>query len=169
MAKYLVFFLAFYPYLRMPRKEIEIKVSRIIDGDSLVGHEGGRKYVVRLLYVDAPEKKQRNSHLSANFLRKLKGKTVSMLYREKDFFGRFLGEIFFKEESFNLRLIENGLVTLYPYSIFENRPQKIRYLKSFKEALARRKGIWRDEFIINPGSFRKKNRTSRLKRKTSNY
>lgn len=115
----------------------EMQVKRIVDGDT-IEMIGGEK--IRMLGINTPEKKEFYSLEATTFTQQLINKSVIVEYKEKDKYGRILGYIFYNNENFNKKLVENGFAHIYFYD-------QDKYYKDFKktEENARNKqiGIWK--------------------------
>lgn len=131
--------------------EIQGKVIKIIDGDTfdivLSNHEVVR---IRMLHIDAPEKKQDFGNASKQALAKnIFGKQIRVVYEHKDRNGRVLGEVFVGEQNINLWMVTEGWAWHF-----------IRYSKNKKYAAAQqtakiyKKGLWKQTQAIPPWVFR---------------
>lgn len=94
------------------------KVIGVSDGDTVkvLREEGGRKFPekIRLLGIDAPEKKQPFGPQSKESLsRKIFGRDVEVEWRKKDRYGRTLGKIKLGGRDVNLTQVEEGLAWHY--------------------------------------------------------
>jgi micrococcal nuclease len=98
----------------------EAIVTRIVDGDTIecaidLGYRMTTNQILRLLHIDAPERRQEGYEEAKNFLiEKLLGKKVVVMSKK---FGkyRYLAEIFFPDVplSINTQLLEAGLAKPY--------------------------------------------------------
>lgn len=88
-------------------------VSRIVDGDTV---ELGTGEKVRLLGINTPERGQPYYEESKNRLKELiEGKEVTLErdITDKDQYGRLLRHVFLNNENVNIKLVREGLATVY--------------------------------------------------------
>jgi len=103
-------------------------ISEVIDGDTVKLSTG--EYV-RLLGINAPERGQPYHEKSTNRLRQLvKGKAVILEkdVDDRDQYGRLLRYIFLNGENINVKLVKEGLATVYII------PPNIKYETELREA-----------------------------------
>lgn len=94
------------------------KVIAVSDGDTVkvLREENGQKIQekIRLLGIDAPEKKQPYGPQSKEALsRKIFGREVEVEWKKKDRYGRTLGKIKLDGKDMNLTQVEEGLAWHY--------------------------------------------------------
>ena len=90
----------------------DVHIYQVVDGDTFI--ISGGEYV-RLLGVDAPERKQEGYHEATDFLRQFEGKVV-ILEEEgenRDRFGRLLRHAYVDNTSLAVGLLENDHAVLY--------------------------------------------------------
>ena len=131
----------------------------VIDGDTLrIGRE-----IVRLDAIDAPELKQEclchgeiikcGMIARAELYRFIDSKTVLCETRQRDLYGRLIGECFIhidgRKVSLNEMMIQNGLA-MAKYSD--------RFLLHESEAIRNKRGFWSCEKFESPSDFRRKKR-----------
>jgi len=90
----------------------EVRIYQVVDGDTFVASEG--KYV-RLIGVDAPEKKQEGYHEATDFLRQFEGKVVILEAEgeDRDKYGRLLRHAYVDNQSLAVLLLKNNHSVLY--------------------------------------------------------
>lgn len=146
---YVALFSYSFLFMISPQRQFLIKVSRIIDGDSIIDSYGNR---MRLAFIDAPEIKQYSIDKvpigvqSKDFLVKLlKGKQVRVSILGKDYFGRNLAVLYVDKININKLMVKSGYAVSY----------KTRYL--FYEHIAKKKkrGMWKTSGFYYPKVFRK--------------
>ena len=150
---FLLFCVCFYGFVFS--QKITAKVVGVKDGDTFVVLNEKKEIVVRLEHIDAPEKNQPFGNKAKQFASDFCfGKTVVVIGNgKKDRNGRWIGEIFFKNQNLGKELVRNGLAWHYK-----------RYSKSANyadlEIAARKKkvGLWRDKDPIAPWNWRKSKR-----------
>lgn len=141
-------FSAFY----LNAAELYGKVIKVSDGDTVNVLTVEKETIrIRLLDIDAPEKKQAFGNKSReNLANYIAGENVKVEFKNKDRYGRVLGTIYLNDLNVNLQQIKDGFAWVYrKYS------NKKEYLKH--EMLARNNnlGLWSDKEPIEPWNFRK--------------
>lgn len=128
----------------------------VIDGDSIKIS----KKNVRLLYIDAPEYKQKcfdknNNEYDCGIVSKkyllnlLKDQEVKCYYNNKDMYNRFLAVCYVNNVNINKKLISDGMAVIYDLSKVSD---EIINLES--QAKSSAKGIWQGHFQL-PKEYRK--------------
>ena len=127
------------------------KVVRVRDGDSIVVMRGGIGIEVRLDGIDCPE-------LAQAFGKKAKGatadfafgKTVRLVAKGKDRYGRELAEVFLPDgRSLNRELVSGGFAWWY------RKYSTDRSLETLEQAArAAHRGLWVDKNPVPPWEFR---------------
>ncbi|MGL5541946.1 MAG: thermonuclease family protein, partial [Fusobacteriaceae bacterium] len=85
------------------------KVIEVADGDTVTVLSQGKSIRVRFYGVDAPEKNQEYGIKSLDALKKIiKNKTVEVLEKEKDQYGRVVGVVYLNGENVNLKQVADG-------------------------------------------------------------
>ena len=75
--------------------EIQGKVIRVLDGDTIEVLQDKKPVRIRLANIDAPEKKQAFGRWSANQLKALlAAQPVTVTYTQRDRYGRIIGRVF---------------------------------------------------------------------------
>jgi len=145
-------------------KKIEGKVIKISDGDTftLLLEKDNFPVRVRLIEIDAPERKQPFSKKSKQYLSHLIfGKKVTVYYKKKDRYGRILGHVFLKNNKLNINheMVKNGYA--WQFKKYSN-DKKLAELE--KEAKLNKRGLWQDKNAVPPWEWRKnKNQNKRQK------
>ena len=126
------------------------KVTRVIDGDTIVLNINGKDEKVRLIGVDTPEsvhpyktKNSQNGQIASSFTKeKLEGQTVGLELdvQERDKYGRILGYVYIGDTMFNKLLIQEGMAQIATF------PPNVKYVGDFeqleKTARDSKKGFW---------------------------
>lgn len=139
-------------------------VSYVIDGDTIVVVQGGRKEKVRLIGIDTPESmenskafrdaERKGSDISViisqgkkatSFLRGLikKGDSVSLEFDvvERDKYGRLLAYVYLGDGRFlNELIVKSGFA--YVMTIPPNVKHKNKFIEAFKYARENKLGLW---------------------------
>lgn len=128
-----------------PKKETAI-IARVIDGDTLQLQDSRK---IRLLNINAPEKYQPNSNLSANSLKEFQNQSVQIEILSMDKYDRFLARIY-TPSYLNLEFVKQGLAAKFLVDESE--------IKEFSEAESRAIkagiGIWKHSLYY--GCFKSK-------------
>ncbi|MDB5344313.1 MAG: nucH [Schlesneria sp.] len=132
--------------------ELRGKVVSIADGDTITILDPDKvQHKIRLQGIDAPEKKQAFGTKSKELLtEKIAGHQVVIEWKEKDRYGRILGEVMLGRRHINLEMVQEGMAWHY-----------VQYSKSKEleraelQARQARRGLWADKDPIPPWEFRK--------------
>ncbi|WP_254772745.1 thermonuclease family protein [Nitrosospira multiformis] len=91
------------------------RVVKIADGDTVtILDESNRQHKVRLVGIDAPERKQPFGTVSRQHLADLVfGKTVVVKWQKRDRYQRILGKVLVDGQDVNLEQIKAGLAWHY--------------------------------------------------------
>lgn len=116
-------------------------VSEVVDGDTIKLQSGE---TVRLLGINAPERGQPYYEKAAERLRELVEHKEVRLERDvtnRDQYGRLLRYVFLNGENVNVRLVREGLATVYII------PPNVKYARELREAESEAKrlriNLWR--------------------------
>jgi endonuclease YncB( thermonuclease family) len=116
-------------------------VSSVHDGDTLRLTCDGEHVKVRLYCIDAPELSQKPwGQESRDHLRAITPKQVILIPRDKDRYGRTVGELLTADgtrASINLRMVADGLAAVYPKYCNERR-----FYRAEQRAREDRAGVW---------------------------
>lgn len=136
------------------------KVIRVLDGDTIEIKTLPAKIVVyevpirvRLINIDAPEKKQPFGRWSTSQLKTLvAGKQVTVSYSHKDRYGRIIGHVFTTNGTDASRfMVQSGAAWVYErYNEDESLPALQR------EAQEQKRGLWADANPVPPWEWRYK-------------
>ena len=132
-------------------KEFSGREVGVADGDTITVLVGVEPRRVGLVGIDAPEKGQPFGQRAKQAISRLVfGRTVRVVVRGQDRYGRTLGEVLLPDgASLNERLVEEGWAWHY------TRYSKDQRLAE-REATARRslRGLWVDPRAVPPWEFR---------------
>ena len=132
--------------------EIRGKVVSVADGDTITVLDAEKvQHKIRLQGIDAPEKKQAFGTKSKELMtEKVAGHEVVVTWKEKDRYGRILGEVMLGKRHINLEMVQDGMAWHYvQYS-------KSKELTAAEEAARKaKKGLWADKEPVPPWEFRK--------------
>ena len=135
------------------------KVVGITDGDTITVLDADKtEHKIRLMGIDAPEKKQDFGNESKKALSNyIYQKEITVEYRKQDRNKRKVGKIILGKQDICLQMIKDGMA--WHYKDYEKEQPKIdRDLYSQAELKAREEkiGLWQDSKAIAPSTFRHK-------------
>ncbi|EHM4620420.1 thermonuclease family protein [Salmonella enterica] len=133
--------------------EIQGKVIRVLDGDTIEVLQDNKPVRVRLANIDAPEKKQAYGRWSTNQLKSLiAAQPVTVTYAQTDRYGRIIGRVFTTNGiEANRFMVKSGAVWVYErYNTDKALPALQR------EAQQQKRGLWVDSQPVPPWEWRHK-------------
>jgi len=133
------------------------RVIKIADGDTLtVLDESKRQHKVRLVGIDAPERKQAFGTVSRQNLADLVfGKKVDVEWSKQDRYQRVLGKVLLDGKDINLKQVKAGLAWHYTqYDKDLQLADKRLYAEAQKAASLKGIGLWSDPAPVAPWDFR---------------
>ena len=156
--KYLLIAISIFSLLiiDISASEYEGMVVKVTDGDSVKIKAGETTNTIRLLYIDAPEKKQDYGIKSKNFLENLLlNKKVFVVTDKDDRYGRQLADIYLYNNNeaiyVNAKMIKSGNAWVY------RKYRSNSYLINLENhAKINNKGLWGYTNPIEPCIFIKK-------------
>jgi endonuclease YncB( thermonuclease family) len=119
-------------------------VVRITDGDTLVVLDTNKiQHKIRLVGIDAPEKKQAYGKKSKdNLLTLVAGKYVVVEYEKRDRYQRVIGKIQLKGKDVNLEQINSGMAWHYKqYQGEQSESDRLKYSTAESEARNAKRGL----------------------------
>ena len=134
-------------------------VVGISDGDTIKVLDSNKKlHKIRLMGIDAPEKKQSFGAASKQALSNyIYQKEVTVEYKKKDRYQRILGKVILDKQDICLAMISDGMA--WHYKDYEKEQSKTdRDLYSQSELIARQAkiGLWIEKHPVSPWIFRHK-------------
>ncbi|PTQ82137.1 endonuclease YncB(thermonuclease family) [Nitrosospira multiformis] len=133
------------------------RVVKIADGDTLtVLDKSNRQHKIRLIGIDAPERKQPFGTVSRQNLADLVfGKEVAVEWHKQDRYQRVLGKVLLNGQDVNLKQIKAGLAWHYTqYDKDLRLADKRLYAEAQKAADLKGIGLWSDPSPVAPWDFR---------------
>ena len=137
-------------------QEMQGKVVSVKDGDTIELLVENSPLRIRFHGVDAPEKDQPYGQKSKQFTSDLCfGKVVTVRMRDKDRYGRIVGEVILADgSSVNHALVQAGLAWWYQrYAPGDTELQSLE-----NDARTAKKGLWADPAPVAPWDWRQKQR-----------
>ena len=135
--------------------EIRGKVVSIADGDTITVLDAAKvQHKIRFQGIDAPEKKQAFGTKSKETLsEKIGEKEVVVQWKEKDRYGRILGEVKLGDRHINLEMVQDGMAWHY-----KQYSRSKELADAEEQARKAKKGLWVDKEPVPPWEFRKADR-----------
>ena len=148
----LLLFAAFF-HSSLFAAEIKGKVIRVLDGDTIEVLQEQQPVRVRLLNIDAPEKKQPFGRWSTNQLKAiLAGQSVTVSYTQTDRYGRILGRVITANGTeANRQQVLKGAAWVYDRYNTDNSLPALQ-----REAQTQKRGLWADNQPVPPWEWRHK-------------
>lgn len=135
------------------------KVVGVADGDTVTVLDAGNvQHKIRMLGIDAPEKRQAFGNRSKENLSDLVfGKTVTVQVVKIDKYGREVAKILSDGEDINLRQVKDGFAWHYKdYQREQSASDRQIYAEAENSARFARRGLWFDADPQKPQDFRRK-------------
>lgn len=131
--------------------EIQGKVIRVLDGDTIEVLQEKKPVRIRLANIDAPEKKQAFGSWSTGQLKGLvAAQNVTVAYTETDRYGRVIGRVITKNGiEANRYMVQAGAAWVYGrYNTDKALPDLQR------SAQKQKRGLWADSQPVPPWEWR---------------
>lgn len=128
------------------------KVIGVVDGDTVdILLQGNVKQRLRLAHVDTPERNQPFGAKAKKFVSDFCfGKEVKVVISgQPDRNGRWIAEIFHKNQNLNKELVRNGLAWHY-----KKYSKNLNYAELEINARKKKKGLWIDKNPVKPWNWR---------------
>ena len=141
----------------VPRGQFSGRVAGVLDGDTIEVLREGKPVRVRLHGIDCPERRQAFGTVARKFTsERAFGKTVTVLVRDRDRYGRTVGEVLLPDDgNLNHELLRAGLA--WWYRRFAEDP---RLEQAEAEARQAGRGLWSDPRPVAPWDYRREQRTA---------
>lgn len=140
------------------------RVVGISDGDTITVLDAGyHQHKVRLIGIDAPEKKQQYGQVSRQHLAEtVFQRTVTVDVSKLDRYKRELGKVSVGNVDVNLEQVRVGLAWHYKQYVRDQYPaDRERYTEAERQARKARRGLWQDEAPTPPWEFRRTKKTQK--------
>ncbi|MFZ2163405.1 MAG: thermonuclease family protein [Sideroxyarcus sp.] len=134
------------------------RVVGVIDGDTVTVLDADKtQFKIRLMGIDAPEKKQAFGSKSKESLSALVfNKQVIIEYSKHDRYGRTIGKIIVDGVDANLEQVKSGLAWHYKqFQKEQSIDDRIAYARAEEQARAEKRGLWVDAEPTPPWDWRK--------------
>jgi len=141
------------------------KVVYIADGDTITVLDSDNvQHKIRLHGIDAPERKQSFGTKAKEALaEKVHEQTVRIVWKEKDRYGRIVGDVHLGDRNINIEMVHDGFAWWY-----RTYAPKSKLLEAAEaEAKTEKRGLWHDKNPEPPWEFRKIERERKQPRKAA--
>ena len=151
--------LALYAEPDSKLQEFTGKVVHIADGDTLTVLDADNvQHKIRLHGIDAPEKSQAFGTKAKEALAgKVHEKTVRIVWKEKDRYGRIVGDVHLGDRNINIEMVHDG----YAWWYRTYAPKSKTLEQAEAEAKKEKRGLWHDKDPEPPWEFRRKERENK--------
>lgn len=130
------------------------KVTKIIDGDSVLVLQRGLYHEVRLWGIDCPEYDQPYAVAAGKLVKTLlRGKIVTVKVKNRDMYGREVGVIHRGTLNVNEELIRQGAAWVYGRYCRESICREWKKLET--RARSEQQGLWSGKNVIAPWKWRR--------------
>ena len=153
MNRFLIIFSIIFSILLLSAEE-EIKILRVIDGDTVSAESRGTEIKIRLSEIDAPEMNQPYGKNSKKCLSKLIHENSSLRFKSdgQDNYGRSLGWLVTDDKNLNYEMIKQGCAWVYDRYVIN------KTIYSFQNgARLKNLGLWKQNNPIAPWIWRRNN------------
>ncbi len=138
-------------------KSQEVKLLRVVDGDTYQVLLNGKKQMIRVLNVDAPELNQAFGLKTKDSLTNLiQNETITLEVIKTDMYGLLIAKVSFQGKALDSLLLANGWAWCYAKY---NRNEMLPELQ--QKAIQSAKGLWQCQQAVPPWIWRKMNLRNR--------
>ena len=153
MSRFLIIFSIIFSVLQLSAEQ-EIKIVRVIDGDTVLAESRGTEIKIRLSEIDAPEMNQPYGTNSKKCLSELIRESSSLKFKSdgQDNYGRSLGWLVTDDKNLNYEMIKEGCAWVYDRYVIN------KTIYSFQNgARLKNLGLWKQNNPIAPWIWRRNN------------
>ena len=153
MNKFLIIFSIFFSILLLSAEE-EIKILRVIDGDTVSAESQGTQIKIRLSEIDAPEMDQPFGTNSKKCLSELIRENSGLKFKSdgQDSYGRSLGWLMADQINLNYEMVKRGCAWVYDRYVVN------KTIYSFQNGARLKKlGLWSSQNPVKPWIWRRNN------------
>ncbi|URQ68713.1 thermonuclease family protein [SAR86 cluster bacterium] len=151
MKSLICFFLLVLPFFVNGEYLEDLKIKKIVDGDTVHVFYQDEVYKIRLTEIDAPERDQPYGSNSTEYLKGLlKEGRVDVDISGTDRYGRKLGRLYWQGMDINRKLVSAGYAWVYDQYVTDNS-----FYENQSKARNLKKGLWEDQNPLEPWNWRK--------------
>ena len=127
-----------------------LKIKRVVDGDTVHTFYGDEIFKIRLTEIDAPERDQPFGKASTEHLKSLltEGR-VDVDISGTDKYGRKLGRLYWQGKDINREMVSAGYAWVYDKYVTD-----ISFYEDQDNAKQLKKGLWKDSASLAPWEWR---------------
>lgn len=162
--RFLLLIVTLLTAMSAPAETLSGRVVGVSDGDTVTVLDATNKqWKIRLMGIDAPEKKQAFGQKSKADLSDLVfDKLVTVEYNKKDKYGRTVGKILVDGIDANLEQVKAGMAWHYKKYQKEQSPSdRSLYSQAEDQAKGEKKGLWVDKDPTPPWDWRNEQKMKR--------
>jgi endonuclease YncB( thermonuclease family) len=133
------------------------RVIGITDGDTItVLDSEKREHKIRLMGIDAPEKKQSYGNESKKALSNyIFQKEVIVEYKKEDRYKRKVGKVILDKQDICLQMVKDGMAWHYKdYEKEQSKTDRELYSEAEDKAQKEKIGLWQSTHNVKPSEFR---------------
>lgn len=151
LKKYILLFILSISLSLYSQEFSNIKIVRVLDGDTIDVVLNGEQTRIRIAEIDCPEKGQPYANRATEFTKSFtRGNVVNLKIKEKDRYGRYIGYISVQDKDLSTELIRNGYAWVYRF--FSTSPLLLELENTARKS---KLGLWAEPNPIEPRLYRK--------------
>ena len=128
-----------------------LKIKRVVDGDTVHVFSEGKVLKVRLVEIDTPEMDQPHGQEAKGYLEELlKEGYVDLDISGTDIYKRKLGRLYWKQQDINRLMVKSGHAWVYDQYVTDNT-----FYEDQNYAKNKKLGLWKSNDPIPPWQWRK--------------
>ena len=131
-----------------------LKIKRVVDGDTVHVFSKGEVLKVRLVEIDTPEMDQPHGQEAKEYLENLlKDGYINLDISGTDIYKRKLGRVYWKEKDINRLMVKSGHAWVYDQYVTDQT-----FYEDQNYARSRKLGLWESNDPIQPWEWRKRDK-----------
>ena len=131
-----------------------LKIKRVVDGDTVHVFSKGEVLKVRLVEIDTPEMDQPHGQEAKEYLENLlKDGYINLDISGTDIYKRKLGRVYWKEKDINRIMVKSGHAWVYDQYVTDQT-----FYEDQNYARSRKLGLWESNDPIQPWEWRKRDK-----------
>ena len=131
-----------------------LKIKRVVDGDTVHVFSKGEVLKVRLVEIDTPEMDQPHGQEAKEYLENLlKDGYINLDISGTDIYKRKLGRIYWKEKDINRLMVKSGHAWVYDQYVTDQT-----FYEDQNYARSRKLGLWNSNDPIQPWEWRRRDK-----------
>lgn len=129
-----------------------LKIKRVVDGDTVHVFSKGKVLKVRLVEIDTPEMDQPHGQEAKEYLESLLGDGyVDLDISGTDIYKRKLGRLYWKQQDINRLMVKSGHAWVYDQYVTDNT-----FYEDQNYAKNKKLGLWKNNDPIQPWQWRRR-------------